>query len=207
MGCTVSWIEVDKLGLSPGDDAMQWLAAHPGATRGDLEALPRVNAQAAAANAAAGDTTASAWPDPLPLVAKVQSLPYPVDALPEGIQEAVQEVRQFTKAPVALVASSALSALSVVIQAHVDVQRTEKLQGPVGLFLLTIADSGERKSTCDSFFTAAIRDYEAKQAETARPAQAKYRADADAWKAKHDALTDRIRAEAKNVNREPKLKK
>jgi hypothetical protein len=40
-----------------------------------------------------------------------------------------------------------------------------KAAGPVGLFLLTIADSGERKSTCDGFFVAAIRDYQEEQAE------------------------------------------
>jgi putative DNA primase/helicase len=67
------------------------------------------------------------------------------------------------------VASSALAALSLAVQAHADVRRAEKLQGPTGLFLLTVADSGERKSTCDGFFMQAIRDYEAAQAETAKP--------------------------------------
>ena len=31
MGCAVSCVDVDKLGLGIGDDAMEWLAAHPGA--------------------------------------------------------------------------------------------------------------------------------------------------------------------------------
>jgi hypothetical protein len=37
---------------------------------------------------------------------------------------------------------------------HYDVMRAEKLTGPTGLYLLTIADSGERKSTCDGYFTS-----------------------------------------------------
>ena len=136
------------------------------------------------------------WPAPSPLAVKIAPEPYPLDALPATIRDAVEEVQGFTKAPVALVASSALSAVSVAIQAHFDVQRADKLQGPVGLFLLSIADSGERKSTCDGFFSSAIRDYQAQQGEAAKPTSAAYRADVDAWKAKHDALTGVIRNKA-----------
>ena len=60
-------------------------------------------------------------------------------------------------------ASSALGALSLTGQAYVDVKRAEGLTGPTSLFLLTIADSGERKSTCDKFFTEPIRNYERQQ--------------------------------------------
>lgn len=40
MGCTVSCIDVDKLGLGAGEDVIEWLAAHPGAAGSDIEALP-----------------------------------------------------------------------------------------------------------------------------------------------------------------------
>ena len=59
---------------------------------------------------------------------------YPLDALPDTIRAAVEEVVGFVKAPIPLVASSALSALSLACQAHIDVKRAEGLQGPVGLF-------------------------------------------------------------------------
>ena len=72
------------------------------------------------------------WPAPQSLATKVASEPYPLDALPESIREAVDEVQGFTKAPVALVASSALAALSLSIQGHVDVKRADKLSGPTG---------------------------------------------------------------------------
>jgi len=100
------------------------------------------------------------WQEPQPLSARVELEPYPLDALPKTIRAAVEEVAGFTKAPVPLVASSALAALSVAAQAHFDVKRADKLHGPSSLFLLTIADSGERKSTCDGFFSSAIRQYE-----------------------------------------------
>jgi len=39
LGCAVSCIDVDKLGLGKGEDVMQWLAAQPSATAGNVEAL------------------------------------------------------------------------------------------------------------------------------------------------------------------------
>jgi len=47
MECTVSCVDVDKLDLGTGDDVIQWLETHPGASAADIEALPileRVNA-------------------------------------------------------------------------------------------------------------------------------------------------------------------
>ena len=137
------------------------------------------------------------WPEPQPLVAKVDAEPYPVDALPNTIRAAVEEVQGFTKAPVPLVASSALAALSLAIQAHADAKRAERLTGPVSLFLLTIADSGERKSTCDGFFTKAVREYEEAQAELAKPALKDHKAAIEAWEAKRAGIKEKIRQLAK----------
>ena len=137
------------------------------------------------------------WPEPQPLTSKLGSAPYPVDALPQTVRAAVREVLVFVQAPVPLVASSALAALFLAIQAHKDMMRAEKLSGPVGLFLLTIADSGERKSTCDGFFSRAIREYEAQQAEAAKPLLADYQADLDGWEARQSGIKHAIRAASK----------
>ncbi|MEB2319038.1 MAG: YfjI family protein [Pseudomonadota bacterium] len=137
------------------------------------------------------------WPEPQPLSAKVDPEAYPLDALPEGIRAAVQEVAGFVKAPLALVASSALGALSLAAQAQADVRRAERLEGPAGLFILAIADSGERKTTCDGFFTGAIRDFEAEQAEAAKPALKKYAADSSAWTAEREGILSAIKEAGK----------
>ncbi|MCU7873577.1 MAG: DUF3987 domain-containing protein [Candidatus Thiodiazotropha sp. (ex Lucinoma borealis)] len=142
---------------------------------------------------ATDQTNNDGWPEPLPLTAKIDPEPYPLDALPETLRAAVEEVRAFTKAPIPLVVSSALAALSLAVQAHADVKRAEKLHGPTGLFLLTVADSGERKSTCDGFFMQAIRDYEAVQAETAKPLIRDHKATMDAWEAKRGGIKEKIR--------------
>jgi putative DNA primase/helicase len=151
--------------------------------------------QAGTDNATEGDS--SGWPDPQPMTAKTEPEPYPVEALPDTVRAAVEEVAGFVKAPVPMVASSALAALSLAIQANADAKRAEKLSGPVGLFLLTIADSGERKSTCDGFFTRSIRDYEEAEAEAAKPLLKNYRAALEAWEAKRGGIKELIRQLAK----------
>lgn len=155
---------------------------------------PRISASARHGDNSEGPE----WPAPQPLTVKVAPEPYPLDALPTTIRAAVEEVVGFVKAPMALVASSALAALSLAIQAHVDVKRLEKLHGPVGLFLLVIADSGERKSTCDGFFTTTISDYEQAQAEAAKPVLKDYKADIEAWEAKRAGVKEKIRLLAKD---------
>lgn len=152
----------------------------------------RVNASMAGF-APVRDSDGNGWPEPQPLSAKVEPEPYPVDALPDTIRAAVEEVAGFVKAPFPMVASSALAALSLAGQAHIDAKRAERLQGPVGLFLLTIADSGERKSTCDGFFVSAIRQYQEEQAEAMKPAIKRHESDLAAWTAERDGLLSAIK--------------
>lgn len=140
---------------------------------------------------------AHTWATPLPLVATSELTPYPIDALPVLVRAAVIEVQSFTKAPIPLVASTALAALSLAIQAHADVKRSENLSGPSSLFLLTIADSGERKSTCDSFFKNAIAEYERREEESTKTMVISYKADIQAWEAKKSGITQKIAMLAK----------
>lgn len=146
------------------------------------------------------------WPEPQPLSVKVEPEPYPFDALPNTIRAAVEEVAGFVKAPLPLVASSALAALSLACQAHIDVKRAERLQGPSGLFLLTIADSGERKSTCDGFFSSAIHRYQEEQAEAMKPDIESHKADMDAWTAERDGLLMAIKDAGKKGKPTDKLR-
>jgi len=142
--------------------------------------------------------SADAWPELQPLIAKTEAADYPLDALPPLIRDAVIEVCGFVKAPAALVAMSALAALSVTIQAHTDVQRDIKLEGPCGLFFCGIADSGERKTSCDGYFTSTIYDYQAREREKAKPLIQAYDTAMDAWKAKRGGVQEKIKALAKD---------
>lgn len=146
------------------------------------------------------------WPEPQSLFMKIAPEPYPEDALPGIIRAAVEEVAEFVKAPLPLVASSALAAVSLACQAHFDVKRAERLQGAVGLFLLTIADSGERKSTCDGFFSSAIRKYQEEQAEAMKPAINEYQAAIAAWEAERDGIISAIKEAGKKGKSTDKLR-
>ena len=135
--------------------------------------------------------------EPEPLIMPTLAEPYPLDALPVTIRAAVAEVRGFVQAPVALVASSALAALSVAGQSLADVKRADKLTGPCSLFMLALGDSGERKTTCDGFFTTPIREHDNEQAEAAKPLLNKYRVDMNIWTSKQSGVMDAMRAAAK----------
>lgn len=156
-----------------------------------------IESVAAQAGTASATGQIDLWPELQPLIAKIDPQEYPLDALPDSVRCAVQEVAGFVKAPIPLIATSALAALSLAIQTYTDVQRAEKLDGPCGLFLLAIADSGERKSTCDGFFTRAIRDYEAEQREAAKPLITAYKSSCEVWDAQRGGLKEKIKQLAK----------
>ncbi|WP_166804971.1 DUF3987 domain-containing protein [Nitrosococcus wardiae] len=141
--------------------------------------------------------TAEDWPDPQQLKIEHPAIEYPIDALPARVKEAVIEVQQFVKAPVPMVASSAISALSLAAQAHVDVRRASKLDGPTSLFMLVIADSGERKSSCDKYFLDPIKNWEKQKEEQAKPLLSDYRAEQAAWEAEYSGVKDKIKRLAK----------
>lgn len=143
-------------------------------------------------------TDSAGWPEPLPLVTQLEPEAYPLDVLPEMIRRAVEEVQAFTKAPVPMVAASALASLALAGQAHCDVKRADKLTGPTGLFFLTIADSGERKSTCDGFFSTPIKAYDQAQAENAKPELKRQAAAFAAWAAERDGVLAAIKQAAKS---------
>jgi putative DNA primase/helicase len=96
-----------------------------------------------------------------------------------------------------LIASAALGAISVALQSKYDVMRDTNLVGPCSTNFLTIADSGERKSSCDQFFTKAIRAYEAEQYEVFKPLLKQFDADFMKWEAKISGVKEKIRSLAK----------
>lgn len=137
------------------------------------------------------------WLMPVSLQQESESHPYPLSALPAGIGDAVREVLEFVQCPMALAACSALSALSVSAQHIANVRRAELLVGPISLFVLAIAESGERKSSVDKHFTSAIIAWEAGQAELAKPEVIRYQVEHDSWLMQYEGLKQKIKDTAK----------
>jgi putative DNA primase/helicase len=145
-------LAVPAFGVDRSADATDFNDLHRargvGAVRDSISAARPVAGMVGPGNAGAVEAQATDWPEPEPLTEPLESLPYPVEALPSMLREAVTEAQAFVQAPVALVVSAALSALSLAAQGVANVRRDHQLVGPVSLYLLAVADSGERK-TCD----------------------------------------------------------
>lgn len=150
-------------------------------------------------NAATAVEPDTPWGEPEDLFRATESADYPLTALPGGIGRAVREVIGFVQCPPALAACSALAALSLAGQALVDVRRSEALIGPVSLFVLAIAESGERKSACDRYFMSAIKDWERASAIAAEPTAAHGRAALASWSAQRDGILNALKQAAKGT--------
>lgn len=143
------------------------------------------------------------WANAEPLNITVSAEPYPLESLPLVVRDAVVEVQQFVQAPVAMVACSALATLSLAAQSQYDVERASSLSGPLGLYFLVVADSGERKSTLDAYFAKPVAQYEQDQAKAAEPLLSDYAANMAAWEAGKQGLSDRIKLftkDGKNID-------
>ena len=128
---------------------------------------------------------------PQPLIREIPAgLPYPVEAL-GPLRAAVEAVQGMTQAPVAIPAGSALAAASLAVQGFADV---ETLGGkrPLSVFVLTIAASGERKSSCDAPLMAPIEKHEAKQAEAYEAEMKVHLRETTAYNAKKKGIEKRL---------------
>jgi uncharacterized protein DUF3987 len=134
------------------------------------------------------------WPDPEPLDGiNCAEKPYPVDALPPIIADAVREYQGYGQQPLPLVAVSALSTMSLVTQGLADIARDDELSGPIGIYTLVIAQSGERKTSADKEFKKPIRAWIDDRRELAKADEASARAEVEAWKAEREGLLTKIK--------------
>lgn len=112
MGCAVSCVDVDKLGLGKGDDVMEWLAAHPGAAGGDIEALPMQTPAPAKEAATAGE----AWPDPLPIPDALPPVkPFDYALLPDALRPWIEDIAERVQCPPDFPAVGAMISLAAVV--------------------------------------------------------------------------------------------
>jgi hypothetical protein len=71
--------------------------------------------------------------------------PYPVEAL-GPLKDYAEAIHQLTEAPVEICAQSVLGAAALAVQGLADAELPHGGTCPISLFLLTIAQSGERKN-------------------------------------------------------------
>lgn len=125
-------------------------------------------------------------PEPLPEAPA--NAPYPVDALGPVLGPAARRIAYHVQAPQGMACQSVLGAASLVVQGHYDVKRGNIGTGPVSLYLMTEAESGERKSSVDKVALAPIRAIEAEQREQHEQAVNQFQADTEAWELRRKSI-------------------
>ena len=108
--------------------------------------------------------------------------PYPMAAL-LGLRPAVEAIRRRTQAPQALCAASVLAAAGFAAAIHHDVEIPNVGPRPLVTAFLTIAQSGERKTSVDHLASLPIRRAEAALAAQFDAEQAAYGRDKEAFDA------------------------
>ncbi|MDD2658352.1 MAG: YfjI family protein [Methylococcales bacterium] len=115
-----------------------------------------------------------------------ESETYPVEYLGDILGSAAQALHESVKAPLALCCQSVLAAASLAAQAHFDVLLPWGEKKPLSLFLLTVAESGERKSGIDGVVLGAAKKQERQDMEGYQMELEVYEADLARWKAESD---------------------
>ena len=100
--------------------------------------------------------------EPIPLIPEQEPpIPYPLDALGELLGNAARAVAEYVQVPEAMAGQSVLAGASLAVQPFYDVD-IPSLGKPIHLSLnaLTIAESGDRKSSTDNLAIRSIHAYQ-----------------------------------------------
>ncbi|MGD0960799.1 MAG: YfjI family protein [Methylomonas sp.] len=112
--------------------------------------------------------------------------PYPVESLGSVLGSAAKALHESVKAPLALCCQSVLAGASLSAQTHFDVKLPWGERKPLSLFLLTVAESGERKTGIDDLVLGAAKAQERQDMEVYQAACEQYEQDLARWKAQND---------------------
>ena len=136
-----------------------------------------------------------AFRDRLDIALRPEAAPaFPVDGLPTLMADMVVAMEERIQAPVTLCAHSVLSAAVLACQGLADVRKPDSGRPmPLSLFLLVVAASGERKSSCDGLALKAVSAVEARFKETYADDMRRYRAD----KAAFDGEVSKVKSDRK----------
>lgn len=121
--------------------------------------------------------------EPLPLHRSTPvPKPYPVDALGEILAPAVKALQSIVKAPDAICAQSILGASALACQAFANIF-IDGREIPLSLFLITVAESGERKSATDQIALRPIYEWQRMLTAVYRSELSTYQRQYEVWEA------------------------
>lgn len=118
--------------------------------------------------------------------------PYPVAELGPILRPACEALRRVIQAPDAVCAASLLAAASLATQGLANVCMDDRAY-PLSLWLVTVSESGERKSAVDVEAMRAVHDAERAQCETYAAEVAQHGADLEEWTLRREAVKNDAR--------------
>src|SRR3546814_527472 len=121
--------------------------------------------------------------------------PYPMDAFLVVVREAGFEIKRNVQAPDALIGLALINAMTMACQALIKVKLPMGQLRPVTQYVMTVAESGERKTAVDSLLLAPYREHDLQVMLSHETGMEKYRIEHAWWEAKHRCL---IRSSVKN---------
>lgn len=101
--------------------------------------------------------------------------------LPALILETIKEVSESIQVPIEMSWNSALSSISAAAQGIADVEVFSGSIKPISLYTITIAESGDRKTTVDRIFSKPFSDYEAEAKEHYEKIFSKWKTHHEIW--------------------------
>lgn len=123
--------------------------------------------------------------------------PFPIDAL-GALRAPADAIAAMTQAPPAMCAQSVLAAATLAAQPHFDVVLPTGERRPTSGLFVTVAESGERKTSVDGYATRAVAEAERRLAEQDESVREAFRLDRAAWK----EATEAAKAAAKKLGRD-----
>ncbi|MNJ21305.1 hypothetical protein D3C77_156540 [compost metagenome] len=108
------------------------------------------------------------------------------------LSAAVNEAERNVQAPRALIFSGALTAISLACQGLIDVCKPTGQCVPTSLMLLSIAGSGERKSTAENVFLGPIREFQCLEYKKYQEYSMEWSAQIEVWKEKKKVILKKI---------------
>ncbi len=114
--------------------------------------------------------------------------PYPVDALPPVLRNAALAINDKVQAPPAICAQSVLAAATLAVQGHADVLLPTGDKKPLSCFFVSVAESGERKSSVDSEAMRSVRLREKELDELYKLDMKDHKDAKDAWEAERNRI-------------------
>lgn len=91
---------------------------------------------------------------------KSEPVDFPIEVCTPLIRNAILSIEDKIQAPTALCAQSVLATANLAVQGHANIQLPHGGIRPISCFFLSIAKSGERKTSCDNEVLKFIRQHE-----------------------------------------------